>query len=282
MKWRADGPYPYRRRMKRKAYERRLIALQIELCKLQRWVDRTGQRIIILFEGRDAAGKGGTIKRFREHLNPRGARLVALPKPSDTERGQWYFQRYIAHFPTRGEIVFFDRSWYNRAGVEPVMGFCTTHEYRRFIEEVPSLEQAWTTCGIRLFKLWFDVGREEQARRIKSRRRDPLKQWKLSPLDERAGEKWDAYTRARDAMFVTTHTPHAPWTVIRSDDKRRARLAAIQVVLQNLEYTEKAAEVVGTPDPLIAGPADVMFPKRWTSPFDDSADLSWADAVSDR
>ena len=267
MELRADGPFPYRKRLKRRCYERELFHLQVELLKVQRWTQETGQRIVVVFEGRDAAGKGGTIKRFREHLNPRGARVVALPKPSDIERGQWYFQRYITQFPTVGEIVFFDRSWYNRAGVEPVMGFCTTEEYRLFMAEVPGLERAWVESGIRLFKLWFDVGKEEQRRRLEARRTHPLKQWKLSPMDELAAEKWDAYTRARDAMFLLTHQNDAPWTVIRSDDKRRARLAAIRSVLRELDYPEKDDRWARTPDPLIAGPADIMFPRRWQSLF---------------
>ena len=267
MEQRADGPFPYRKKLNRRCYEKELFHLQVELLKMQRWTQKTGQRIVIAFEGRDAAGKGGTIKRFQEHLNPRGARVVALPKPSDIERGQWYFQRYIAQFPTAGEIVFFDRSWYNRAGVEPVMGFCTTEEYRLFMAEVPGLERAWVESGIRLFKLWFDVGKEEQQRRLEARRTHPLKQWKLSPIDELATKKWDAYTRARDAMFLLTHKNEAPWTVIRSDDKRRARLAAIRTVLRQLDYPGKDERWVRAPDPLIAGPADVMFPQRWQSLF---------------
>ena len=263
----ADGPYPYPKKLPRRRYEKLLLALQVELLKVQRWTKATGQKIMILFEGRDAAGKGGTIKRFREHLNPRGARVVALEKPSDKERGQWYFQRYISQFPTAGEIVFFDRSWYNRAGVEPVMGFCTTEEYRLFMAETPGLEHAWVESGVRLFKLWFDVGRKEQQRRLEARKTDPLKQWKLSPIDAVSAQKWDEYTRARDAMFLLTHKPNAPWTVIRSDDKRRARLGAILAVLNELDYPEKDSRVVVPPDPLIVGPADEMFPRRWESLF---------------
>ncbi len=267
LRLRADGPFPYRRKMRNKRYEKTLFRLQVELLKVQQWTKETGQRIVIVFEGRDAAGKGGTIKRFREHLNPRGARVVALPKPSDIERGQWYFQRYIAQFPTAGEIVFFDRSWYNRAGVEPVMGFCTTDEYRLFMAQVPGLERAWVESGIRLFKLWFDVGKEEQRRRLEARRKHPLKQWKLSPMDELAVKKWQEYTRARDAMLLLTHKTEVPWTVIRSDDKRRARLAAIRCVLQRLDYPKKDHSVVANPDPLIVGPADEMFPQSWQSLF---------------
>ena len=264
---RADGPFPYKRRMPKKQYERTLLALQVELLKMQRWTKETGQKIMVVFEGRDAAGKGGTIKRFQEHLNPRGARVVALEKPSDKERGQWFFQRYISQFPTAGELVFFDRSWYNRAGVEPVMGFCSTEEYRLFMAETPGLEHAWVESGLHLFKLWFDVGREEQKRRLKARKTDPLKQWKLSPIDAVSTEKWDEYTRARDALFLLTHKADAPWIVIRSDDKRRARIGAIQSVLNALDYPGKDNSAIGTPDPLIVGPADTMFPQRWQSLF---------------
>ena len=254
-----DGPYPYADSMKRKAYEATLRLLQIELLKVQRWANEQGEKIVVLFEGRDAAGKGGTIKRFMEHLNPREARVVALTKPSDVERGQWYFQRYVAHLPTRGEIVLFDRSWYNRAGVEPVMGFCTPQDYQRFIHQVPEFEAGIIQSGVRLFKLWFDVSRKEQSNRLKSRQSDPLKHWKLSPLDALAGEKWDDYTKARDGMFLYTNTPRSPWHIIRSDDKKRARLAAIRTVLCKLPYPDKDESVATLPDPLIAGTVEEMF-----------------------
>ncbi len=256
----ADGPFPYDQKLDRKLYEKTLLQLQIELMKVQNWVKETNQKIVIIFEGRDAAGKGGTIKRFREHLNPRGARVVALPKPSDTERGQWYFQRYTAHLPTHGEIVFMDRSWYNRAGVEPVMGFCTPDDYQRFIHQVPAFEQAQIEAGTRLFKFWFDVGRREQRRRIESRKEDPLKHWKLSPMDFESMQRWDDYTKARDGMFLYTDTSHAPWTVIRSDDKKRARIGAIQTFLSRLPYKDKDKKIAVRPDPLIVGPVAEMFP----------------------
>ncbi len=267
LKLRADGVFPYAGKLSNKKYEKELFKLQVELLKVQRWTKDTGQKIVIVFEGRDAAGKGGTIKRFREHLNPRGARVVALEKPSETERGQWYFQRYVAQMPTAGELVFFDRSWYNRAGVEPVMGFCTTEDYRLFMAQVPGLERSWVESGLRLFKLWFDVGKEEQQRRLEARKHHPLKQWKLSPMDAASVEKWDQYTRARDAMLLLTHKTEAPWTIIRSDDKRRARLGAISAVLGQLDYPQKDLSVVHAPDPLIVGPADEMFPRRWQSLF---------------
>jgi polyphosphate kinase 2 len=256
----ADGPYPYDSKIKTKDYEQILVKLQIELLKVQYWAKDTGQKIVIIFEGRDAAGKGGTIKRFREHLNPRGARVVALEKPNDTERGQWYFQRYIAHLPTAGEIVFFDRSWYNRAGVEPVMGFCTPDLYQRFIHQVPGLEEAIIQSGTHLFKLWFDVSREEQRRRIMARKKDPLKHWKLSPMDYKSMDHWDDYTKARDGMFLYTDTREAPWIVIRSDDKKRARIGAILAVLNRLPYPDKDRKVVVPPDPLIVGTVKEMFP----------------------
>ncbi|MCA9101375.1 MAG: polyphosphate kinase 2, partial [Planctomycetales bacterium] len=239
----ADGPYPYEDRMKRKPYERQLRDLQIELLKVQRWVKETGKKIVIVFEGRDAAGKGGTIKRFTEHLNPRGTRVVALPAPSEIEQGQWYFQRYTAHLPTRGEIVLFDRSWYNRAGVEPVMGFCTPDDYQRFIHQTPYFERGIIQSGVQLYKLWFDVGRVEQRERIASRKKDPLKHWKLSPMDDASIAHWDDYTKARDGMFLYTDTDESPWTVIRSDDKKRARLGAIRTVLCGLDYPGKDTKV---------------------------------------
>lgn len=251
--------YPYRVRMRRAEYERLKQELQIELLKVQSWVKETGQKIVILFEGRDAAGKGGTIKRYMEHLNPRGARVVALEKPSDLERGQWYFQRYIAHLPSAGEIVFFDRSWYNRAGVERVMGFCSPHDYLEFMRQTPQLERMLVNSGIRLFKFWFSVSREEQLRRFISRRDDPLKHWKLSPIDIQSLDKWDDYTSAKQAMFFHTHTGDAPWTVVKSDDKKRARLNCIRHFLSRLDYPGKDPRVAHAPDPLIVGEPSAML-----------------------
>lgn len=267
-----DGPYPYDDKLKTKKYEKTLVKLQIELNRVQNWVEETGQKIVIIFEGRDAAGKGGTVKRFREHLNPRGARVVALPKPNDAEHGQWYFQRYIAHLPTKGELVFFDRSWYNRAGVEPVMGFCSPKDYQRFIHQVPMLERGLVESGIRLFKLWFDVSCKEQRRRIQSRKHDPLKHWKLSPMDQESMDRWEAYTKARDAMFLFTDTNHAPWTIVRSDDKKRARIGAILSVLNKLPYPDKNHKVVVPSDRLIVGSVPQMLPLEGRFMFDDATD----------
>lgn len=267
--FRCDGPYPYATKMKTKKYEKTLVNLQVELNKVQEWAEATGQKIVVIFEGRDAAGKGGTIKRFREHLNPRRARVVALPKPNDAERGQWYFQRYMAHLPTEGELVFFDRSWYNRAGVEPVMGFCTPQDYKRFLHQVPSVEESLIESGIRLFKLWFDVGRDEQRKRIADRGKDALKRWKLSPMDHESMARWDAYTKARDAMFLFTDTTNAPWTIIRSDDKKRARISAILAVLNALPYPAKNEEVVTPCDPLIVGRVPDMLPMEGRFMFAD-------------
>jgi polyphosphate kinase 2 len=251
-RWR-DGAYPYKNLMSRKAYEREKYYLQVELLKLQAWVKERGERIIILFEGRDAAGKGGTIKRFMEHLNPRGARVVALEKPSEQERGQWYFQRYIEHLPTAGEIVLFDRSWYNRAGVERVMGFCSENEYQEFLRQTPEFERQLVRSKIHLFKLWFSVSREEQRRRFKERRMHPLKQWKLSPIDMASLDKWQEYTEAKEAMFLHTDTSDAPWTVIKSDCKKRARLNAMRFVLHRLRYDKRDLERIGRVDSLIVG-----------------------------
>ncbi len=248
-----NAPYPYKYRLSTRAYEAQKRLLQVELLKLQAWVKETGQRVVILFEGRDAAGKGGTIKRFMEHLNPRGARVVALEKPSDAERGQWYFQRYNQHLPTAGEIVLFDRSWYNRAGVEKVMGFCTDNEYLEFMRQTPEFERMLVRSGIHLFKLWFSVTREEQRLRFEQRMTDPLKQWKLSPIDMASLDKWDEYTKAKEAMFFNTDTADAPWTVIKSNCKKRARLNAMRCVLHKLDYTNKDAHAIGAPDPLIVG-----------------------------
>ena len=250
-----EGVYPYGDRMRRSAYEKCKSELQVELLKAQRWVRESGAKVVVLFEGRDAAGKGGTIKRFMEHLNPRGARVVALEKPTEQERGRWYFQRYIAHLPTTGEIILFDRSWYNRAGVERVMGFCTGAEYLEFMRQCPELERMLVNSGILLFKYWFSVSQDEQARRFNRRKTDPLKQWKISPIDLASLDKWDGYTQAKEAMFFYTDTADAPWTVIKSDDKKRARIACMQHFLSNLPYPDKNAEVVCGPDPLIAGPA---------------------------
>ncbi len=249
--------YPYSEKMKGKDYEKEMDELQIELVKMQAWIKATGQRIAILFEGRDAAGKGGTIKRFRENLNPRGARNVALSKPSDAERSQWYFQRYISHLPSAGEIVFFDRSWYNRGVVENVFGFCTTEERERFFRQVLPLETGFVNDGIHLFKLWLNVGRAEQLNRFLARETDPLKQWKLSPIDVAGLSKWDEYTQSIAETLTRTHSEHCPWTIVRSDDKKRARLAAIRTILSALDYDEKDADIVGSPDPEICGGPEV-------------------------
>ena len=250
-----EGVYPYTEKMKKREYESQKSRLQVELLKVQRWVRESGKKIVILFEGRDAAGKGGTIKRFMEHLNPRGARVVALDKPSDVERGQWYFQRYVQHLPTAGEMVLFDRSWYNRAGVERVMGFCTGQEYLEFLRQCPELERMLVNSGILLFKFYFSVSQGEQAHRFERRQTDPLKQWKISPVDIASLDKWPDYTNAKEAMFFYTDTADAPWTVIKSDHKRRARIAAMQYFLSKLSYPDRDDDVVTGPDPLIAGPA---------------------------
>ena len=250
-----SGKYPYKRKMARRVYEQEKAALQAELLKVQHWAQETGQKFVMLFEGRDAAGKGGTIKRFTEHLNPRSARVVALNKPTDEERGQWYFQRYIDHLPTSGEIVLYDRSWYNRAGVERVMGFCEPGEYLEFMRQTPDLERMLVRSGIRFYKYWFSVTREEQLRRFKSRETDPLKQWKLSPIDKASLDKWDDYTEAKEAMFFYTDTADAPWTVIKSNDKKRARLNCMRHFLSTLEYPDKDYSIATAPDPLIVGQA---------------------------
>ncbi|MFZ4626567.1 MAG: polyphosphate kinase 2 [Rhodoferax sp.] len=256
--WRTGG-YPYKNLMSRKRYESQKYKLQVELLKLQSWAKETGQRVVILFEGRDAAGKGGTIRRFNEHLNPRGARVVALEKPSDAERGQWYFQRYVQHLPTAGEIVMFDRSWYNRAGVERVMGFCTEAEYQQFIHQAPLFERQLVQSGVYLIKFWFSVSRKEQRRRFKERELHPLKQWKLSPIDLASLDKWEDYTKAKEAMFFETDTADAPWTVIKSDCKKRARLNAMRYVLHKLPYTNKNLSNIGTLDTLLVGRAHVVY-----------------------
>ena len=251
--------YPYSSKLGRADYEAFKFELQIELLKLQSWVRDTGERLLIFFEGRDAAGKGGTIKRIMEHLNPRGARIVALEKPSPRELGQWYFQRYIQNLPSAGEIVLFDRSWYNRAGVERVMGFCSSAEYLEFLRQTPELERMLVRSGIRLFKLWFSVSRGEQLRRFKSREHDPLKQWKLSPVDMASLDKWDDYTKAKEAMFFHTDTADAPWTVIKSDDKKRARINAIRHLLHSIPYDNKDEKIACAPDPLIVGTASDIY-----------------------
>jgi polyphosphate kinase len=248
-----SGEYPYKNSMRAAPYEAHMLELQRELLKLQRWIERTGQRIVVLFEGRDAAGKGGTIKRFTEHMNPRTARVVALQKPTERERTQWYFQRYITALPAAGDLVLFDRSWYNRAGVERVMGFCTPSEYLEFMRQCPEVERMFVRSGIILIKYWFSVSREEQRRRFAARETDPLKQWKLSPIDRASMDKWDDYTDAKEAMFFYTDTADAPWTIVKSDDKKRARLNAMQYLLDLIPYDGKDTNIVTGPDPLIVG-----------------------------
>lgn len=254
-----SGRYPYGRLMGRVTYEAEKAKLQAELLKVQIWSQETGQKFVILFEGRDAAGKGGTIKRFMEHLNPRYARVVALTKPSDVQTGQWFFQRYIQHLPTSGEMVFYDRSWYNRAGVERVMGFCKPAEYLEFMRQAPEIERMLVRSGIRLYKYWFSVTREEQLVRFKARETDPLKMWKLSPIDKASLERWDDYTEAKEAMFFYTDTADAPWVIVKSDDKKRARLNCMRHFLSTIDYPGKNHEVIGTPDPLIVGRASQVL-----------------------
>ncbi|MHA6268177.1 polyphosphate kinase 2 [uncultured Aliiroseovarius sp.] len=254
-----NGKYPYAHKLGRKDYEAQKAKLQAELLKVQRWVGETGQKFVLLFEGRDAAGKGGTIKRFMEHLNPREARVVALNKPTDVERGQWFYQRYIQHLPTAGEMVFYDRSWYNRAGVERVMGFCSPNEYLEFMRQTPEFERHLSRSGIQLYKYWFSVTREEQKRRFDSRKGDPLKRWKLSPVDVASLSKWDDYTEAKEAMFFYTDTADAPWTIIKSNDKKRARIACMRHFLSTIDYPDKDHELVGQPDPLIVGHASQVI-----------------------
>ncbi len=256
-----SGKYPYKTRIKKSAYEIHKEELQVELLKAQDWVKKTGQQVVVICEGRDAAGKGGTIKRFMEHLNPRMSRVVALEKPTEHERGQWYFQRYIKHLPTEGEMVFFDRSWYNRAGVERVMGFCGSLEYLEFMRQVPDLERMLARSGIRIFKYWFSVTKSEQERRFSSRSQDPLKQWKLSPIDQESRDKWKEYTEAKEAMFFYTDTADVPWTIVKSDDKKRARLNCMQHFLAALDYPDKNLHVVRGPDPLIVGPSSQVIEK---------------------
>ncbi|MEJ2178656.1 MAG: polyphosphate kinase 2, partial [Gammaproteobacteria bacterium] len=246
-----NGEYPYTKKIGRAEYEKQKASLQVELLKVQKWVKDSGQKVMILFEGRDAAGKGGTIKRFMEHLNPRGARVIALEKPTEAEQTQWYFQRYLNYLPSAGEMVMFDRSWYNRAGVERVMGFCDPGDYLEFMRQCPEIERMLVRSGLLLYKYWFSVTRQEQRKRFESRGNDPLKQWKLSPIDRASLDKWDDYTEAKEAMFFYTDTADAPWTIIKSDDKKRARLACMRHFLSTLPYEGKDEEVVGEPDPYL-------------------------------
>ena len=254
-----NGMYPYSDRIKKRDYEKSKASLQVELLKVQRWVKASGKKVVIIFEGRDAAGKGGTIKRFMEHLNPRGARVVALEKPTIAEQGQWYFQRYIDHLPSAGEMVLFDRSWYNRAGVERVMGFCDPNAYLEFMRQCPEIERMLVRDGVLFYKYWFSVTQDEQRKRFESRKRDPLKQWKLSPIDQASIDKWDDYTEAKEAMFFYTDTADAPWTVVKSDCKKRARLNAMRFVLNSLDYPNKDKKIATPPDPLIVGSAKYIY-----------------------
>ena len=254
--WRQD--FPYDERLSRKKYDKEKSRLQIELLKLQRHIKASGGRLVVVFEGRDAAGKGGTIKRFTENLNPRGARIVALEKPTDREQSEWYLQRYITHLPAAGEIVLFDRSWYNRAGVERVMGFCRPEESLEFLREAPEFERMLARDGITLIKFWFSVSRAEQLRRFVNRQLDPVKRWKLSPIDLASLDKWDDYTEAKEAMFFFTDLADAPWTVVKSNDKKRARLEAMRYVLRRVDYEGRNEDLIGQPDPLIVGRARLL------------------------
>ena len=254
-----ENLYPYAHRMSNREYNAQNRPIQVELIKMQSWIRDVGERLMILFEGRDAAGKGGTIRRFMEHLNPRHARVVALDKPSEVELGQWYFQRYVRQFPTAGEIVLFDRSWYNRAGVERVMGFSSDRDYRLFIRQAPALERMIVESGIHLVKLYFSVSRREQLRRFESRANDPLKQWKVSSVDLRSKDKWEEYTEAKEAMFLLTDTEVAPWTIIKSDDKKRARINAMRHVLNLLDYEGKDDSVAHAPDPSIVASSTEIY-----------------------
>jgi polyphosphate kinase 2 len=254
-----DGGYPYAKKLKRSKYETRLEDLQIELVKLQRHMRENGRRLVTVFEGRDAAGKGGSIFNFRRYLNPRHAHVAALAKPTETEQGQWYFQRYVSHLPTEGNMTLFDRSWYNRAGVEPVMGFCTPDEHEQFLSEAPAFEKALVRDGMVFVKFWLNIGRTTQIKRFHDRRHDPLKVWKLSPIDLKALTKWDDYTQARDAMLARTSTEVAPWTIVRMNDKRRGRLEIIRHVLTQFDYEGRDDGVLGAADPAIIGldPSDL-------------------------
>ena len=247
--------YPYDERMPRKEYERTKRRLQIELLKLQRWSKRTGARHVIVFEGRDAAGKGGTIQRFMGHLNPRGARVAALEKPTETEKAQWYFQRYVSHLPTAGEMVLFDRSWYNRAGVERVMGFCTDEQLAEFMRQAPQFEEMLVNEGLNLTKFWFSVSPAEQRTRFAIRLVDPLRHWKFSNMDTESINRWEDYTTAKEEMFRVTDTDYAPWIVVKTNDKKRGRINAMRHLLAKFDYDDKDHEVVAEPDPLIVGRA---------------------------
>ena len=262
--WVDDGAlsaddYPYDKTMKRKSYEETLEALQVELVELQTHLQNTGERLLILFEGRDAAGKGGTIKRLTAYLNPRSTRVVALPKPTEREQGEWYFQRHVRHFPTHGEIVLFDRSWYNRGGVEPVMGFCTPEQHGRFLEETPDFERVIVNEGIHFFKFWLNIGQQTQLERFHERRHSPLKHWKLSGIDIKGMQLWDAYTQARNSMIRATDSKHAPWVAVRYNDKRRGRIEVLRHILSSIDYAGKSKDVVGKPDPKIIGRATELL-----------------------
>ena len=258
----AAEEYPYSKKMNSKDYEQEKRLLQIELLKVQKWLKTAGKKIVTIYEGRDAAGKGGTIKRFTEHLNPRIAKVVALEKPTERELGEWYFQRYVKHLPTKGEMILFDRSWYNRAGVEIVMGFCSKHDHLEYMRQAPVFERMLVNSETILFKYWFSVTRQEQLRRFHSRKHDLVKQWKLSPIDVESLDKWEDYTAARESMFFNTDTADAPWIVIKSDDKKRARLACMRHFLHSLDYDNKDTSVVYQPDELICGPVSRMYPEE--------------------
>lgn len=263
-----DQIYPYQDRMDMEEYYKQKLGLQIELVKLHNWIHESGQKVLIIFEGRDAAGKGSTIKRFMEHLNPRWANIVALEKPTEDERGQWYFQRYVKHLPSRGQIIFFDRSWYNRAGVERVMDFCSNDDYEHFLENVPLFERMLTQSGTFLIKFYLSVSRDEQARRFKQRETNPLKKWKLSPIDKEAQQKWDDYTEAKNEMFVRTNSAHCPWIVIKSEDKRRGRIETMKAVLNSFEYPDKNESFVGKTDPLIVAKVNELIDSEGKSKID--------------
>jgi len=254
-----ENIYPYSKKMPKKVYEHQKYNLQIELLKLQKWIKEQQKKVLIIFEGRDAAGKGGTIKRIMEHLNPRGAKVVALEKPTDIERKQWYFQRYMKHLPSGGEIVLFDRSWYNRAGVERVMGFCTQDQYDLFLQQCPQVERMLVDSGTIIIKFWFSVSQQEQLSRFESRKLDPLKQWKLSPVDKASLDKWDSYKESKEAMFQHTDTTDAPWVIVKSDDKKRARLNAIRYILSRFDYENKNEETAISPDPLVVGVSSKIY-----------------------
>ncbi|MCO5063437.1 MAG: polyphosphate kinase 2 [Rhizobiaceae bacterium] len=255
----ASGSYPYPDKLDKDLYEKSLELLQMELVKMQTWLQKVGERVLVVFEGRDAAGKGGTIEVVRQYMNPRQARDVALPKPTETERGQWYYQRYVAQFPTAGEFVTFDRSWYNRAGVEPVMGFCTEEQHEKFLAETPNFERMIVKEGTHLFKFWLNLGQEMQLKRFHDRRHSPLTVWKFSPMDVAGMTKWDAYTDALHLMLDTTDSDHAPWIVVHSNDKRRARLEVIRHILQRLDYEGRDEKRIGDPDHKIIGRGKPML-----------------------